>query len=150
MKTTTRAGLAGMAVAALALGASLGLAGSAEAGTGSVRMQIYKAGFIVGLSGGKGTLRLNGKTYPIKIGGVSLGATIGASKADLIGRATNITSPADIAGTYSAAEAGMAVAGGGKVARLKNSRGVVLEVQGKQMGLMVSVDLSGMEIALGR
>jgi hypothetical protein len=129
---------------------ALALPSSAEAATGSVRIQIYKAGFIVGLSGGKGTLTFKGKTYALSIGGVSLGATIGASKADLIGRAYNLTSPLDIEGTYTAAEVGLAVAGGNKVARLKNSRGTILEVQGKQVGLMVSVDLSGMEVSLKR
>jgi hypothetical protein len=47
-------------------------------------------------------------------------------------------------------EASVAVAGGGKVARLRNSRGVVLEVRGRQIGAMFSIDLSGMEIRLGR
>jgi hypothetical protein len=128
-----------------------GLASSpAEAKTGSVRIAIYKAGFVVGVSGGKGSLVLGGKTYPLSIGGVSLGATIGASKADLVGRAYNLTNAADIEGTYSAAEASVAVAGGSKVAKLKNSRGVILELRGKQMGLMFSIDLSGMEVSLKR
>jgi hypothetical protein len=122
----------------------------AEARTGSVRIVIYKAGFIVGVSGGRGTLVLAGKQYPLRIGGVSLGATIGASRAELVGNAYNLVSPADIAGTYTAVEASVAVAGGGKVARLRNSRGVVLEVQGRQIGAMFSIDLSGMEIRIGR
>ncbi|MFO1150721.1 MAG: hypothetical protein U1E62_20280 [Alsobacter sp.] len=136
--------------AALALAGMAAVISSAEAKTGSVRIQIFKAGFVVGVSGGKGTLTLGGKSYPLNIGGVSLGATIGASKAELIGRAYNLTSPTDIEGTYTAAEAGVAVAGGNKVAKLKNSRGVVLELKGKQVGLMFSVDLSGMEVALKR
>jgi hypothetical protein len=125
-------------------------AAPAWAKTGSVRIQIFKAGFVVGVSGGNGSLSIGGKTYPLNIGGVSLGATIGASKAELIGRAYNLTSPQDIEGTYTAAEAGVAVAGGNKVAKLKNSRGVVLELKGKQVGLMFSIDLSGMEVALKR
>jgi len=36
---------------------------------------------------------------------------------------------------------------GGKVAELKNSR-VVLKVKGKQVGLELALDLSGMEIKL--
>lgn len=135
---------------ALMLLAMVAWHGPAEAKTGSVRIQIYKAGFIVGVSGGRGTLVLDGKSYPIAIGGVSLGATIGASRADLVGRAYNMTRPTDIEGTYTAIEASAAAAGGGKVARLRNSRGVLLEVRGKQVGLMFSIDLSGMEIALKR
>ena len=123
---------------------------AAMAKTGAVRIQIFKAGFIVGVSGGNGNLVYSGRTYPLSIGGVSLGATVGASKADLIGRAYNLARPGDIEGTYSAVEAGVAVAGGSKVARLKNSKGVVLELRGKQVGLMFSVDLSGMQVALKR
>ena len=121
---------------------------TAQAGTGSIGIQIYKAGFIVGVSGGSGTLRFGGKDYALKIGGVSLGATIGASKAELIGTVENINSPSDIAGTYTATQAGVAVAGGAKTAQLKNSKGVVLKVKGKQVGLEFSLDLSGMQISL--
>ena len=44
--------------------------------------------------------------------------------------------------------AGLAAAGGGSVARLRNSRGVELEVSGKQVGFMASIDLSGLRIRL--
>lgn len=133
---------------ALGLFTLLAFQAPAEAKTGSVRLEIFKAGFVVGVSGGRGTLTVNKRTYPLSIGGVSLGATIGASKAELIGRAYNLVNASDIEGTYTAAEAGVAVAGGGKVARLKNSRGVILEVRGRQVGLMFSIDLSGMQISL--
>ena len=122
----------------------------AMAGTGTVHLVLYKAGFIVGVSGGKGTLYYQGKRYPLSIGGVSLGATIGASKAELIGTAYNLHDPSDVEGTYSAAEAGMAVAGGGKVASLRNSRGALLKVKGKQIGFIFSIDLSGMQVSLRR
>ncbi len=139
-----------LALCGLALALTSGWSSVAAAKTGAVRLQLFKAGFVVGVQGGKGTLSFEKRTYPLSIGGVSLGATIGASKADLIGKAYNMSQPSDIEGTYSAAEAGLAVAGGGKVARLTNSRGVVLEVRGKQAGLIFSVDLSGMEVRLQR
>ena len=46
--------------------------------------------------------------------------------------------------------AGLAAAGGGAVARLRNARGVVLEVQARQIGFMASVDLSGLRLKLAR
>jgi hypothetical protein len=116
----------------------------------TIRIQLYKAGFVVGVSGGSGLLHFNGHHYPLSIAGVSLGATIGASRADLIGNVYNLRDAADIQGTYTAAEAGAALAGGSKVARLKNSQGVILEVHGKQIGLILSVDLSGMQISFKR
>jgi len=121
---------------------------AAAAPSGTIQFTLYKAGFIVGGSGGNGTLKFKGKQYPVSIGGVSLGATIGASKAELIGEVYNLKNPNDIAGTYAAGQAGVAVVGGEKVAELKNSKGVVLKVKGKQVGLELALDLSGMEISL--
>jgi hypothetical protein len=79
---------------------------------------------------------------------VSLGATIGAASVEFVGRVRNLRKASDIQGNYTAIGAGVAAAGGGGVARLRNSRGVELEVRGKQIGLMASVDLSGMRIRL--
>ena len=53
----------------------------AWAETGTVNIEILKAGFIVGVGGGRGTLIFHGRHYPLRIGGLSFGATIGASKA---------------------------------------------------------------------
>src|SRR5689334_11951001 len=100
------------------------------AATGLVSVEIAKAGFIVGIGGGRGTLTFKGRTYPFKVGGLSFGATIGASKANLVGHAYNLHRPSDIAGTYSAVAAGAAVAGGASTIRLQNARGVVLELRG--------------------
>jgi hypothetical protein len=115
--------------------------------TGTVSIKIVKAGFIVGVGGGSGTLTFNGKSYRLSIGGVSVG-TIGVATVNLVGTARNLRTAADIAGTYGAASASVAVVGGAKVATLKNEKGVVLEVHGVQLGLEASLSLSGMTIAL--
>jgi hypothetical protein len=116
--------------------------------SGKIQFEIYKAGVVVGVSGGSGTLTFNGKDYPITIGGISLGATIGASKADFVGDVFNLSAVDDIEGVYSGAKAGIAVAGGEKVAELKNSKGAVLKVSGKQIGVELTLDLNGMQISL--
>lgn len=100
-----------MAFCGLVLSLAAASASPAASKTGAVRLQLFKAGFIVLMQGGKGILSLDKRTYPLTIGGVSLGATIGASKADLIGKAYNLSQPSDIEGTYSATEAGGALAG---------------------------------------
>ena len=138
--------------AAILAGALMMVAASVESRaqtgtTGTVRIQIVKAGFIVGVGGGKGTLTFNGKSYPLSIGGISVG-TIGVATVNLEGTARNLRTAADIAGTYGAASASVAIVGGGKVATLKNEKGVVLEVHGVQLGLEASLSLSGMTIAL--
>lgn len=111
-----------------------------------IAFDIFKAGFIVGGSGGKGTLTYKGKSYPLNIGGVSLGATIGVSKAELTGEVYNLKNVSDITGTYTAAQAGFAVAGGNKVADLRNAKGVQIKVRGEQVGLALEADLSGLQI----
>jgi len=133
------------AMAATAV-APLGLAAvqstTAEAASPRIEFRIVRAGFIVGASSGSGTLRFDGNRYRLRIGGVSLGATFGAASAEFVGRVRNLRKASDIQGNYTAVNAG--------VARLRNSRGVELEVSGKQVGLMASVDLSGIRIRLER
>jgi len=60
-----------------------------QADTGAVRFRVGSAGFIIGVGGGSGTLTFHGKTYPLRVSGVSLGM-IGVSSADLVGRARNL------------------------------------------------------------
>jgi hypothetical protein len=115
--------------------------------TGSVRLKITKVGFIVGVGGGSGTLTFKGKNYRLSIGGVSAG-TIGAAGADLVGTASNLRTAADIAGTYTAVSGGVAVGGGAKGATLRNANGVVLQLQGRQVGFEASLSLSGLTISL--
>ncbi len=130
--------------------ASLTGAATAQAASARIEFKLFRAGFIVGFGSGSGSLFSGGQRYRLNIGGVSLGATIGVASADFVGRVRNLRRPSDIEGTYTAVSAGLAAAGGGSVARLRNSRGVELEVSGKQIGLMASVDLSGMRVRLAR
>ena len=75
--------------AALATG---GLLTPAEAATGAIALKIFSAGFIFGVSGGSGVLSFEGQNYPLSIGGISAGATIGASGADFVGTAYHLHS----------------------------------------------------------
>jgi hypothetical protein len=115
--------------------------------TGIVRFNVVKIGLIVGIGGGDGILTYNGVDYPLRVGGVSIG-TIGIAGMELVGTASNLRSAGDIAGTYGGASASLAVVGGGKVAQLQNEHGVILEVQGAQVGFEASLNLGGMTIAL--
>jgi hypothetical protein len=135
--------------AVMLAGALMLVSASAQssAQTGTVNIKIVKAGFIVGVGGGSGTLTFNGKSYRLNIGGVSVG-TIGVATVNLAGTARNLRTAADIAGTYAAASASVAIVGGAKVAKLQNEKGVILELHGVQLGLEASLSLSGMTIAL--
>ncbi len=120
----------------------------AEAATGSISLHIASAGFIFGVTGGSGTLTFRGAQYPLRIGGISAGALVGVSATDLVGTASNLHAPGDIAGIYSAIGAGMSIAGGRSAAQLSNANGVRLRLHGRQVGFSFSIDLSGMSISL--
>jgi hypothetical protein len=137
-------------IAFVAAAALIGLAATSTqsfAQTGHVRLHIVKAGFIVGVGGGSGTLRYEGRTYRLSVGGIGLGS-LGVAGVDLAGTASNLRSASDIAGTYGAAGAGATFVGGGQVATLQNERGVVLRLSGPQVGFQVSLGLGGMTIRL--
>ena len=127
-------------------GTSLSSASYADAGT--VSLTIYKAGWIIGGSGGGGTLNFHGRIYPLSAGGLDYGLVFGGSKTVLRGRVSNIYRPSDVAGVYGAAGAGLAVGGGARAIVLTNQKGAVLELSGRQVGLMANVDLSGLAITM--
>ena len=127
--------------------AGAGLA-TAYADSGSIRFNVIKAGFVVGGSGGSGTLVFHGRRYPLSIGGVSYGFTFGASATDFFGEVSNIRNPFDVNGVYGAAGAGVAVGPGAGGIVLANQNGAVLTLSGRQMGLIVAADLNGLVITL--
>ena len=121
---------------------------TAYADGGGIRFNVIKAGFIVGGSGGSGTLMFHGRVYPLSIGGVSYGFTFGGSATDFIGTVSNIRTPYDVNGVYGAAGAGVAVGPGAGGIVLANQNGAVLTLSGRQTGLIVAADLNGLVISL--
>jgi len=112
-----------------------------------VSLVIYKAGWIIGGSGGSGVLNFRGRTYVLSTGGpggLDYGLVFGGSKTVLHGRVSNIYRPSDVAGVYGAAGAGLA---GARAIVLTNQKGAV-ELSGRQVGLMANADLSGLAITL--
>jgi hypothetical protein len=136
------------ALVALTAFAGASLSSAAHADSGFVSLTIYKAGWIIGGSGGGGTLNFRGRSYGLSAGGLDYGLVFGGSKTVLRGRVSNINSPSDVAGVYGAAGAGLAVGGGARAIVLTNQKGAVLELSGQQVGLMANVDLSGLAITL--
>ena len=128
------------------IGASISPAAYAE--SGGINLHVVKGGWILGASGGSGTLYFHGHAYPLSVGGVSVGFVFGASVADLHGRVSHIRSPYDVAGTYGAAGGGVAVGVGARGIVLTNEKGAVLTLAGGQAGLMVNADLSGLIISM--
>ncbi|MTV30423.1 hypothetical protein GJ654_05390 [Rhodoblastus acidophilus] len=133
---------AAAAAAALCIAAA-----PAFADSGKVRLRFASGGFIIGVGGGSGTLTFRGRTYPLSIGGLSIGV-IGAAGGTLVGRALNLRQPTDIVGTYTAIGAGVAVAAGARVVRMQNQNGVILELHGNQIGFQAAAGLSGLSLSM--
>jgi hypothetical protein len=135
-------------VAALVvLAALVGASTKSFAQTGHVRLHVVKAGFIVGVGGGSGTLTYEGRTYRLSVGGIGIGS-LGVAGVDLSGTASNLRRPSDIVGTYGAAGGGGAFVAGAQVVTLQNERGVVLRLSGPQVGFQVSLGLAGMTLSM--
>jgi len=112
-----------------------------------IKISIVKVGLIVGVGGGSGTLYYKRKAYPLSVGGVSLGATIGGSVAELSGTVRNLKRPSDIAGQYSGVGGGGAFVIGATAVQLQNQKGVIINLSGPQAGLEFTLDLGGMTIS---
>jgi hypothetical protein len=125
-----------------------GASSAARADSGTIRISVLKGGWFIGASGGSGTLTFHGRQYPLSIGGLDLGLVFGASQTYLSGLVTNIYRPSDVAGVYGAGGAGAAIGRGVRAIVLTNEKGAVLQLSGRQTGLMINADLSGLAISL--
>ena len=137
-----------LAAAAALTVTSVGLSTPAAAASGTISFSIIKGGFFIGAEAGKGVLSFAGRRYPVSIGGISGGLVFGASETRFHGTVTNIRRRTEVAGTYGAAGAGAAIIAGVRVIQLRNEKGAILRLQGRQVGLMANVDLSGLVISM--
>jgi hypothetical protein len=134
-------------IALLAM-AGAGVSSVAYADSGTIRISVLKGGWFIGGSGGNGTLTFHGRSYRLSIGGLDAGLVFGVSQTYLAGRVSHIYRPSDVEGVYGAVGAGAAIGVGSRSIVLSNNKGAVLELNGRQAGLMINADLSGLSISL--
>src|SRR6202158_5024643 len=103
----------------------------------------------IGYTWGHGTLynSKDQKQYKFKLSGVSV-ADVGGAGINAEGEVYNLSSPADLAGNYSAVTAGLTIIEGGSVAYLKNEKGVVIKLHSQKGGVRFNLSASGMRITL--
>lgn len=128
--------------------ASAVVATPALAEVGAVSVVFTKGGFIVGVGGGQGVLTFRGKRYPFTVGGMSVGFTIGASTSKFTGRASNLRTASDLAGSYAVSGAGGALAAGAGGVTLRNANGVILQLSGPRVGVEASAAVGGVTITM--
>src|SRR5262249_61767996 len=73
---------------------------------GGISFNVIKAGFVVGGSGGGGTLMFHGRAYPLAIGGGGYGFFFCAPATQFFGTVSNIPTPHHGNDVYRAASAG--------------------------------------------
>ena len=83
--------------------------------------------------------------YGLVVSGIKL-TGFWTTKINLTGTASNLRGVADIIGTYTAVDGDIAIVGPAKMARLENPKGVVLEIQGVNLGRRFTLNLAGLTI----
>jgi len=133
--------VAGGLVAALA-----GLA-AAQSQRATLKLSDGSVAAGIGFSWGKGTLTYAGKTYPVKVEGLSVGE-VGLSRATAVGTVSNLKHLSDFSGTYVAVGAGATAAGGASVTVMRNQNGVVIEMTSTTQGASLKLGVDGVRLAL--
>jgi hypothetical protein len=144
MKTFKQVVMAAALVAAVALNVSAA-EGPKPSGTVSVESRSIAAG--IGVSWGDGKLNFQGKEIPFSIDGLTL-VDFGIAKASATGEVYNLTDISKFAGTYVAAEAGFALAGGVGGMVLRNQNGVVMHLHSVSTGARLQLGTSGLNVKL--
>jgi hypothetical protein len=107
---------------------------------GRIQITFSKAGY----GSGSGYLFYQGQKYGLGVSAAKIGK-IWVTTIDLIGTASNLQSAADVLGTYNG-DPKSALLKRAATARLKNAKGVVLEIRAVNLSRWSKLDLSGMTL----
>ena len=101
----------------------------------------------IGYSWGAGVLTFQGKAYPFRIEGISVG-DMGISRAEATGNVYNLTKIEDFSGDYVAASASAAIAGGSGIASMRNQHGVAIDLTGIDEGVKLKFGVEGVKVTV--
>ncbi|OGR06445.1 MAG: hypothetical protein A3K23_00015 [Desulfobacca sp. RBG_16_58_9] len=114
---------------------------------GSVSIDLTSVAAGIGASWGRGTLRFEGKVYPFKVSGLTVG-DVGISTINAVGNVYNLKSASDLNGNYVAAGASLTLAGGVGGVTMKNQKGVLINLYTVQQGVQLTIGPQGFNIEL--
>jgi hypothetical protein len=114
---------------------------------GSLSIDMMNIGAGVGASWGSGVLRYQGKQYPFKISGLSVG-NVGISTINAVGNVYNMNNVSQFAGNYAAVGAGVSLAGGVAGLKMQNQSGVIIDIYAVQQGVQLNVGPQGFDITM--
>ena len=118
-----------------------------EKPSGTVSIETKAVAVGVGFSWGEGVLTFQGKEYPFKIKGLSV-IDLGISSVSAQGDVYHLKNIADFTGTFSAAEAGIAVGGGAGAQVMKNQKGVVMQLTSRKVGVQLKLAPEGLKVEM--
>lgn len=114
--------------------------------SGTVSINETQFALILGGSTGGGVLTYQGKKYPFKIGGMSLGANVGVSKLSATGEVYDLKDPSKFPGTFTKLESSITLGGGVGGTVLRNENGVIMRLTSTSEGLQFNLSASGVTV----
>jgi hypothetical protein len=124
-----------------------GFAQAADKPDATIRLHSGSVAAGIGFSWGGGTLTYKGKDYPISVKGLSLGK-VGITKATASGEVFHLKTLKDFNGNYTAAGAGITLAGGRSAVTMKNQNGVRVRVISTNRGADITLGVGGVELKI--
>lgn len=101
----------------------------------------------IGYSWGSGTLIYQGKKYPVEVKGLSV-VDVGVTKVEAFGKVYGLKQLEDFNGNYTSATAEGTLVGGAGATKMKNQKGVVIDLFTKTKGLNLKLAPSGISLKL--
>jgi hypothetical protein len=101
----------------------------------------------IGWTWGRGELNYAGKTYKVKVSGLSV-AEVGVTRAEATGNVYNLMNIEDFEGVYAAAGAEGTAGKGAGVSSLRNPKGVVINLKSETKGANVKVAAEGLKLTV--
>jgi len=101
----------------------------------------------IGYSWGEGTLTYQGKKYPVEVKGLSV-IDVGVTKATAFGKVYGLKQLEDFNGNYTSATAEGTLGGGAGATKMKNQKGVVIDLFTTTKGLNLKLAPSGISLKL--
>jgi len=101
----------------------------------------------IGYTWGHGELSYGESSHKVSISGISV-VDVGATDFSAAGTVYHLNKLSDFAGNYTAAGAGVTIAGGGTAVYLKNDHGVVIKLVATDIGLKFKLSAEGVHIEL--
>jgi hypothetical protein len=115
--------------------------------SGTVSIELTSVAVGIGGEWGHGVLTFQGKEYKFKMNGFSV-VDVGFSKISATGHVYHLKNVSDFAGTFSAAEAGIAIGAGAGASTMKNQNGVVMNLTSKKSGIKFKLAAEGVKIEM--